>query len=247
MKKYILSFFLIGAIVNDGISQELWKLRRIDLTGAAGVTHFMGDVGGFTEGINYLGFRDLSVHNTGWYASLSVEYRIASRVSARADFSGGYLSADDIRGSNTDRGFTSQMVFFEPALITEFSFLKNKMENRYLHLRGKSTTHYRETSYYDIYILGGLGLISYTIKPNPILESAPQRTALSGLEPVIPVGIGIARSLPRHAKAGLELGRRFTFTDALDGYSARGSRRDVYYFLSLNYTWSIRTRRFPTF
>lgn len=247
MKKYILTIFFLAFICNGGFSQELWKLRRIELTGGFGTTHFMGDVGGFTEGINYLGFRDISFHNTGWNVSLSMEYRITANLSARVDFHGGYLSADDIKGSNTDRGFTAQMPFFEAAVIGEIALLKNKMEDHYLHIRGKRTPLYPESHYYDVYILAGFGGLSYTVKPNELLESSTQRTALSGLAPVIPVGVGVARSLPRHARIGLELGRRFTFTDALDGYSARGSRLDVYYFLDLNYTWRIKTRRYPTF
>jgi hypothetical protein len=246
MKKYSLFSVFLVIFYSEGFSQ-LWKLRRVELTGGFGTTHFMGDVGGFTEGTNYNGLRDISFQNTGWNGCLSVGYRVTSNFSARADFTGGYLSADDIRGSNADRGFSATISFFEASLTGQVFFIKNKMENRYLFIRGKSTPLFPELHYYDVYAFAGLGALSYQVKPNDRLEAAPQRTALSGIIPVFPAGIGVARNFPRNSKLGLELGRRFTQSDEIDGYSAAGSRRDVYYFFDITYTWKIRTKRFPSF
>jgi hypothetical protein len=246
MKKYgLLTFFLV-IFCSESFSQ-LWKLRRLELSGGVGTTHFMGDVGGFTEGNNNGGFRDISFQNTGWNAGLSVGYRITSGFSARADFTGGYFSADDVRGSNTDRGFSATMPFFEASLSGQVYFIKNRMEERYLFIRGKRTSLIPEFHHYDLYAFAGIGALSYQVKPNPTLDAAPQRTALSGIMPVAPIGIGISRNFPRNSKLGLELGRRFTQSDELDGYSAAGSRLDVYYFFDITYTWKIRTKRFPSF
>jgi hypothetical protein len=246
MKKYSLLTFFLVIFYSEGFSQ-LWKLRRVEITGGFGTTHFMGDVGGFTEGNNYGGFRDISFQNTGWNAGLSVGYRITSGFSARADFTGGYFSADDVRGSNTDRGFSATMPFFEASLSGQVFFIKNRMEERYLFIRGKRTSLIPEFHHYDLYAFAGIGALSYQVIPNAGLDAAPQRTALSGIIPVAPIGIGIARSFPRNSKLGLELGRRFTQSDELDGYSAAGSRFDVYYFFDITYTWKIRTKRFPSF
>lgn len=236
-RRYILTVLLL--LFTSSAFSQLWKISRLEATAAVGTSHFFGDIGGYTSDENYLGFRDISFHNTGFVAAGVARYRLTNNLAVRLNLAGGVFRSSDSWGSNMGRGYESNTVYFEPSLIAEFYIFRNKMENSYLFIKGYRTPQYRAAEYFDYYLFAGLGGLAWDVTPNPELALRLQKA--NGFNNVIPAGIGVNRIFPGNIKAGLELGGRYVLSDLSDGYAGLGSERDIYYFLTFNMTWRIKT------
>lgn len=237
VKKILLIAFLV--IVSVPGYTQIWKIRRVEISGGAGTSHFFGDIGGFNPKQNYLGARDLSIFNTGVILNASARYRITYNLAVRTSFSGGLFRSSDKHGSNKGRGYQSSTPFFEPALFAEYYFVKNRLEDNYLFVRGYRTSRYPPRAFYDYYVFAGIGGLGWNVNPN--LELAYKIRQGKGFDFVVPAGAGVTRIITNEIKAGLELGGRYVLADLPDGYSGLGSGRDIYYFLTMNLTWKIRS------
>jgi hypothetical protein len=239
MRKILVSIFLL-ILLSSVSSAQLWKLRRYEVTGGIGTTQFFGDIGGFSKGKNLLGFKDITFRQTRMNLSTSVKYRILDDVSVRLNLALGSFHSTDARGSNVDRGFESRTLFFEPSLIGEYYFIKNKGENSFLLMKGKGSGIQSFFSMFDCYAFAGLGGLLYKVRPNQLM--APSTTKTSGFCAVIPAGVGVNFIYSSYFNFGLELGGRFPFSDNIDGYTSIYSRsNDVYYSLNLTFTYRIKT------
>lgn len=227
-------------VLSASASAQLWKLRRYEATAALGTTHFYGDIGGFSKGDNLIGLKDFSFRQTRFNFSTSFKYRLLDDVSVRLNFAFGYFHSTDVRGSNESRGYESNTLFFEPALLGEYYFIKNKVENSYQLMKGNRNSGQSIFSSLDFYTFTGFGGLSYKVKPNDIL--APLATKTNGFAPVIPVGVGVNLFFSGNISFGAELGARFTFSDDIDGFSSPKSKsNDVYHFLNFTFTYKINT------
>jgi len=219
---------------------QLWKMRRVEVGGGPGITQFYGDIGGFSIGENMIGFKDFSFRQTRYNMNLNVRYRIIKNVSARVNFNFGSFHATDIRGSNEGRGYESKSTFFEPSVLAEYYYLKNKSENSFLSLRGRNTPFRTFFSTMDCYVFTGVGSLSYKVKPNAALASKSQET--KGITPVIPFGLGANIMYSPGINLGLELGGRYAFSDNLEGYtSVYSQRNDIYFFFNFMFVYKIKT------
>lgn len=239
MKRFII-LFLIFILAVPLAHSQLWKMRRWEASVGAGPSFFFGDVGGFSQTKNILGFRDLTYLQTRFDINGNVKYRITRTVNARVSMSYALFHATDIRGSNEVRVLESTTSAFEPAILGEYYFLKNYAENSYLFLRRKSGFIKHLLNSIDLYGFTGFGAISYNVKPNEALLERNMRT--SGFAAVIPAGIGGTLIFSPDLNFGVELGGRYAFTDYIDGYTSQFSKaNDVYYFLNLTVTYKLRT------
>ena len=242
MKRPILILLLLGILVP--VSQaQLWKLKRVELSGGVGTATFFGDVGGYSHGENSWGLKDITFLQTRYSLNFSVKYRITQVITARASLSYGLLHATDERGSNQSRGFEASTSILEPALIGEYYFVKNRAETSYLFNKGRGKGLIRLVRSLDAYAFTGIGGLSYNVTPNESLAAHP-RYVDSGFTGVVPLGVGANISGYPNLKIGLELGFRYAFTDNLDGYPSQySSANDVYYFLNLAVTYRLRINR----
>jgi len=239
MRKVLIIIILFSSLASAANAQ-LWKLRRYEATAGLGSTQFYGDIGGFSKGENLIGIKDFTFHHTRLNMTTSLKYRILDDVSVRLNFAFGYFHSTDVRGSNESRNFESKTMFFEPALLGEYYFIKNKGENSFLLMKGERNPLQSILSLFDLYAFTGFGGLSYKVKPNDIL--APLATKTSGFTSVIPVGVGVNMFFSSYINFGIELGGRFTFSDNIDGYSSTYSKsNDVYYFLNFTFTYKINT------
>jgi hypothetical protein len=245
MKK-ILVFFISVFILSANGNVQLWKLRRLEVGSGPGTTQFYGDIGGFSKGKNVIGLKDFTFRQTRWNFNANTRYRISETFSARVNFNFGKFRSTDERGSNETRGFESKTVFFEPSVLGEFYFIKNKAEDSYLLLRGKEPFQ-TLLSMLDCYVFAGFGGITYNVRPNEKL--APFVTQNSGFAPVIPMGAGVSVVYRRNVNLGLEFGGRVPFSDNLEGYTSVYSRaNDIYYFFNFTVTYKIKVGdEAPTF
>jgi hypothetical protein len=218
----------------------MWKLKRYETVLGFGPSFFFGDIGGYSQSKNFLGLRDISVFETRFNVNGNVKYRITQDINVRLSLTAGWLHATDVKGSNEDRRLEASTVFFEPALIGEYYFVKNKAEDSYLFNKGKTNGLFGLLNSLDFYLFTGIGGLGYSVKGNAALESI--RPTHGGFTAVVPVGLGATVIYSPYFNFGLELAGRWTFTDNLDGYTSQySSSNDVYYFLNFTVTYKLKT------
>ncbi len=250
MKRSVLIGFIFSLIINAAEAQQnqLWKLRRYELTAGIGPSFFFGDVGGFTKSQNVLGFKDITIQQIRFDLNANMKYRITDNINARLSLTYGLFHATDGRGSNELRGFEATMSVFEPSLIAEYYFIKNQNESSYLFAKGKEAGFTGFLKSLDFYVFTGLGGLFYTINGNDQLVNTGIDS--KGITTVIPVGVGTTLVYSTDFNFGLELSRRYSFSDNIDGYTSQySSSNDVYYFLNFTFTYKLKTgpRGLPLF
>jgi hypothetical protein len=241
MKRLILLTLFIG-IITTVSNAQLWKLKRVEFTAGLGTATFFGDVGGYSHGSNSWGLKDITFLQTRYSANFSVRYRISQVINARLSLSSALLHATDERGSNQGRGFEASTTIFEPALLGEYYFVKNRVETSYLYNKGRGRGLVGLVKSLDFYAFTGIGGLYYSIAPNDKL--AEHGLDDGGFTAVLPLGVGGNISAYPNIKFGVELGFRYAFTDNLDGYTSQySSANDVYYFFNLTATYRLKIRK----
>ena len=239
MKRYVI-FIIVLFFTGQIIQAQLWKLRRYEATAGFGTTQFFGDVGGFSQTENILGFRDISLKQTRFNFSTSLKYKIREDVSARLSLAFGNFHATDERGSNITRGYDARTMFFETSIIGEYDVIKNKTENSYIFIKGRGKMLNTLISSLDIYVFGGVGGLKYSVKGNDALIARGMKE--SGFTLIVPLGIGFNFIYSPDFDFGLELGGRYTPSDYIDGFTSQYSKsNDVYYFLNGTVTYKMKT------
>ena len=239
MKRYII-FIMLLFFTAQLTKAQLWRMKRYEATAGIGTTQFFGDIGGFSQTENILGIKDFSFRQTRFNMSTSLRYRIMEDVSVRVNFAFGYLRAIDTRGSNELRDFEAVTSIFEPSLIGEYYFIKNKTENSYIFLKGGTNLAGTLISSLDFYVFAGFGGVSYMVKGNDALVARGMQS--NGFALVLPVGVGTSFTYSPDFNFGIEIGGRYSTTDYLDGYTSQYSKsNDVYYFLNATITYKINT------
>jgi hypothetical protein len=239
MKRTILVLLILGLLVPFSRAQ-LWKMKRWEAVGGLGTTHYFGDIGGFSKTKNILGFKDLSFSQTRFDLNFNLKYRISQNVNVRVSLTYGFFHATDKRGSNEARGFEAFTSFFEPALLGEYYFIKNKAESSYLFTKGRGAGFSGLFKSLDFYVFTGIGGLSYSVRGNNELTNYGINGG--GFTAVLPVGIGTTLVYSPDFNFGIEIGGRYSFSDNLDGYTSKySSSNDVYYLLNFTITYKLKT------
>lgn len=247
MKRTILVILIILLATPLSYSQ-LWKMRRWEAMAGAGPSFFFGDIGGFSQSKNTLGFKDLTYLQTRFDVNGSLKYRFTRYLNGRVSMSYAMFHATDVRGSNEGRVLEATTSIFEPALIGEYYFIKNYSETSWLFARRKESFIWNLLKSLDFYAFAGIGGAVYNVKGNEALielQEEPERELKDGgFTAVVPAGLGTTLIYSPNLNIGLEVGGRYTFTDFLDGYTSQYSKaNDVYYFLNLTITYKLKTGR----
>ena len=188
----------------------------------------------------YLGIRDLSFLQTRFNFNVNLKYRVTQQLNVRLSATFGFLHASDEKGSNENRDFEASTTIFEPALMGEYYFIKNKSENSYLFGKGRGQGLGGFFGSLDFYAFTGIGGLNYTVKGNDKLDAYGYDPG--GFTAIIPVGIGSTLVYSPDFSFGVELGGRYSFSDNLDGYTSQySSSNDVYYFLNFTVTYKLKT------
>ena len=252
MKRYIL-VLLIFCFAAPFAGAQLWKMRRWEATAGAGPSFFFGDIGGYSQGENLLGLRDITYLQTRYNFNASLKYRLSRVTNLRLGMSYARLHATDERGSNEGRPFEVSTQIFEPALTAEYYFIKNRAESWYLFQKRRGRFLWSLLRSLDFYGFAGAGGVYFDASPN---EAQRQEMLLhnmkdSGFALVIPGGLGAVLVYTPNINFGLELGGRYAFTDWLDAYHKEQYSRanDVYYFLNFTISYKMKTgpRGLPSF
>lgn len=231
-------------------SAQLWKMKRYEATAGIGTSQFYGDVGGYSLGENALGFKDITFKQTRFNVNGSFRYFITDAIAARLSFSYLMLHATDERGNNQDRGYEATTSLFEPLLVGEYYFVRNRERNSFLFQTYRGLSRNRVRDFFrsiDVYALTGAGGAWFSVRGNDALEEKWMNDPTlenSGFTAVIPLGVGAKLAFDPNILLGLELTGRYTFSDLLDGYTSQWSERnDIYHTFSVTFAYRIKTAR----
>lgn len=244
MKRLFL-FSMVVLLCAPYSGAQLWKMKRYEATAGLGTSQFYGDVGGYTNGENALGLKDITFKQTRFNVNGAFRYFFYDNLAARLSFSYVMLHATDERGSNQERGYEAVTSVFEPSLTGEYYFVRNRERNSFLfqNYRGRSRNRLKDfLQSIDVYALTGFGGAAFYVHPNDALAARNMPT--SGFTAIIPLGIGVKLAFDPNILFGVELTGRYAFSDYLDGYTSDWStRNDVYHTFSVTFNYRIRTAR----
>ncbi len=82
MKRPILVILII-LLASPLSHSQLWKMKRWEAVAGAGPSFFFGDIGGFSQSKNILGFKDLTYLQTRFNVNGSLKYRFTRYLNGR--------------------------------------------------------------------------------------------------------------------------------------------------------------------
>jgi len=227
MKKYslllILNFVLLSSY------SQIWKQQRYEVWGAVSVFQYFGDCGGTSSSNNLMGLKDISISANRPGLSLGAIYRADKRWYLQVSNSFGFFTQTDKGSRNEIRNFSFNTVANETSIQGMYFFIKESD-------RSYSFT-YRNAlrgvnQLFSMYAFAGLGSLYYKVTPEDALVNS-SRFVNKHLSVVFPIGVGAKFTFTPSFSLGLELGRRWTFTDYLDGFTSPWSKhKDAYYIMN---------------
>ena len=134
MKRLFFLIFLLG-FTHFLINAQRWKAERNTVVVDAGITHFLGDLGGGAkDAAHFMGVRDINFAKTRPILSAKFRYRIIEEVAAKAGISWGIIAASDETSKSDGRrmrnlSFTSNIWQF--SLHGEYYFVKENLSYRF--------------------------------------------------------------------------------------------------------------------
>lgn len=248
MRKRVIAIMVVLVTCLSYSNAQKWKLTRYELHFGIGTTNVFGDIGGAAEQSNLFGLKDIRLKETGLSVYLGGRYKLKTNQAIKVNLIYGYTKGSDLGSRNEDRLFSYKTSIFEPSCQYEYYFLS---EDRY----------YRPSSLYNrrgminnfkllsLYGFAGLGGVIYSPEmsyggrlPSPAIETTD---GFGNFSFVIPVGVGVKLAYNKEWSLGFEFGRRFAFTDYLDGLSTSFSKsNDTYYFGVFHVIYKIETDRY---
>ena len=230
MKKVLLVLLTI-LFLSPGISEaQRWKRQRFELSVGAGVSNFLGELGGANQiGTNY--FKDLEWSLTRVALAAGLRYKLSNYFALNTHITYGRVTGDDKLTQETFRNyrnlnFTSDIYEFN--VNFEGAFQQEQIGHRYRLRKVRGARGYELYTYAFV----GAGIFHFdpkTVYQGETLRLQPLGTEGQGLLPsrkkyslfqfVIPVGVGFKYTIDNTWGVGLEIGIRKTFTDYIDDVS----------------------------
>lgn len=208
--------------------KEFWEL-----TVGAGITNFLGDVGGSSQiGTNFA--RDLNMQATHAVFQVGIKRFYIPRLAQKINLSYGWVRGDDKWSSEparNNRNLNFRSPVFEFSTQFEVFLVKQaKRTSRYklAGLKGKKSNPM------ELYLFGGVGgfwfdpkgqvgKTSQWVALQPLCTEGqgyfPTRDKYQRISVCFPMGIGFTFRIADQFKIGLELGLRKTLTDYMDDVS----------------------------
>jgi opacity protein-like surface antigen len=218
---------------------QRWKLRRTEVIVGLGGTDYNGDI---EKRSGFPGFKTIDLSYIRPNIGIGGRYRLTERQSIKGNLTFAYLEGSDEGTANEgSRDFAFITSLYEFNLQYEYSLIpENNPVNYSL---GKLWDGLRSNNAnLNTYLFAGLGGSYFKPVPKANMEGHEDFTENKNLSLVLPVGAGIKYPITRNIFLGFEIGRRFTTTDYIDGYTSEYSNwPDSYYFSQLNVVLKIDT------
>lgn len=238
-----LTFLLFSTIFLQNLSAQSfsrandWKKYRKEVIIQAGVSEFLGDLGGRNEiGKDYSPV-DMEFSLTRPAVSLAYRYKFAKNFNVHSSFNYLLVAGDDKLTTETfrsNRNLNFKSNIFELAVRAEVSIFSKKTGHRYGIKKTLSRRHKNRTWE----LIGFVGVGGFYFNPkgrNPVtgqyIALRPLNTEGQGLPGgpskysnfslSIPMGVAWRMILNKYWNVGVELNYRKTFTDYIDDVSTK--------------------------
>ncbi|NOU16395.1 MAG: hypothetical protein HOO91_02405 [Bacteroidales bacterium] len=242
MKRFFLIIILCFAVIS-GYSQ-MWKFRRYEVWSAFSVYQYYGDIGALADKHNLGGLTQISFTSNRPGISFGGIFRYDERFYIQASNSLGFFAKSD---KDTKRNYTRDFAFrtiTDELSIQGYYFFVKENEKNYFYSpfnygRGRGIERYIRP--FSFYVFAGVGGIFYKVTPKESLASSPRFVGNKHISVAFPIGLGAKFTVNPDFSLALELGRRFTLTDYLDGFtSVYSEHNDVYYILSFKAIYRLK-------
>lgn len=224
--------FLLLAILflSHEASAQRWKRYRYEFSFGAGVTNFLGELGGANQiGTNY--FKDLEWSQTRLALTTGLRYKLSNYFALKANLTYGRVSGSDDLTDEPYRSFRNLSFFsniYEFNINFEGAFQQEQVGHRYRLRKVRGMKGYEIYSYAFV----GAGVFYFdprTTYNGKIYRLQPLGTEGQGLiasrkkysliQFCVPIGFGFKYTIDRNWGVGVEFGLRKTFTDYIDDVS----------------------------
>lgn len=235
--------FLLAIILPANLNAQRWKLKRYEAAIGIGSVHTFMDIGSQNYSIRSFQFQDSRMN-----ISSHIGYKLMQDLTVKLDLN--YLIIGGV--DDPDRGrelrFTSHC--FEPALRAEYNLVGGGRAFSYSTLFNRRGMVNNYGSFFFYVYAGAGGILSKAkvvdfsgVEVNPDINPAYDNNFNWGF--VIPVGLGVKRSMDAYFDFALEVGGRLTFTDLIDGYynTVASQYNDRYITTTFKVIYKIRNDR----
>ena len=261
MKKLFTISIILLFMVSTAVDAQRWRTRRWEAYGGIGTANSYTDIGGAKIAAeNFYGFKDFQIDFTRPSIVLGGKYKLNHRWYAKVNLAGAKIASSDLGTTLEIRpgtpeswggGYEFSAYIFEPSVIAEFYILpeSRSMVSGALFNRKGMINGFQQI---NLYVFAGIGsTISFPTlteirtglpanTTNDEYMQSPEDTHKVAL--LVPAGIGARYELNSYWTINAEYGRRYPFTDVLDGYETKFSEsNDVYDFLQVIVSYKIRT------
>ncbi|MBP6334095.1 MAG: outer membrane beta-barrel protein [Bacteroidia bacterium] len=230
MKKVLLFLITITLLSTASTDAQRWKRQRYELSIGAGVSNFLGELGGADQiGTNY--FKDLEWSLSRVAIAAGLRYKLSNYFALNSHLTYGRVTGDDKLTQEYFRNYRNLNFFsdiYEFNVNFEGAFQQEQIGHRY------KLRKVRGARGYEIYTYAFVGAGIFYFDPRTIYQGQslrlqplgtegqgliPSRNKYSLLQFVIPIGVGFKYTIDNTWGVGLEIGLRKTFTDYIDDVS----------------------------
>ena len=250
--RFILAIIFLF-LVSTAVDAQRWRTRRYESYIGLGTANVYGDIGGALTQENLFGLKDIEITSTRPSISVGAKYKINHRWYARVNLSSAFLQGSDENSLNEEvragGGYKFHSYIFEPSAMTEFYILpeSRSMVSEAIYNKKGMVNGFRQIY---LYLFTGAGAVvnfptvTYINSGELVGDDGYQRPEdqFRRVGAVIPFGIGAKMDLTAYWTISAEFGRRFTFTDYIDGYTSKfSSANDTYDFIQVVFSYKIQT------
>lgn len=217
---------------------QAWRLAKYEVFGGVTALQFFGDIGGYSNGTNFIGFKDINFLKTRPGLTGGVRLQVMKEVYVKASLISGVITQSDAISSNINRNFAFTTFINELSVMGEYYIIPESDQNYYysiMQVRG-GLRHFKQP--WSLYVFLGAGGLYYHVTPRENLATSPHFSNKPSFAMVIPGGIGAKFAIFPKMSLGAELCLRYTTSNNIDGYnSVYGKYNDLYnsFHIKLNY------------
>lgn len=193
-------------------------MREMEVLAGGGPNMFFCDIG--DGGLGPVGF-------------IAARYYVKDNIVARLNLAFAIGIDSDDGTTNFERKYSFKTPILESTVLVDYFFYHSDFIGR----QGKDGL-VLNVPRLGLYAFTGAGAIFFNPSPEAGKDNHDFDDDYSKISLVVPFGLGMQYGIDKRWAASFEVGRRFTPSDFLDGFSSDASeKKDMYYFalISVNY------------
>ena len=217
MKKSI-TLILFLVISNSIVLAQRTNMREMEVLVGGGQNMFFCDIG--AGGLGPVGF-------------IAARYFVNDNIGARLNIAFALGSDADESTTNFERDYYFKTPILESTILIDYFFYRSDFIGR----KGKNGLVLNIPKL-NLYAFTGAGAIFFNPSPEAGKNNHNFDDDYSKISMVVPFGLGMQYRFDKRWAVSFEVGRRYTPSDFLDGFSSDASEKtDMYYFaqISVNY------------